>query len=322
MHRMIMKIGVVAFACCAWANDLRVGSYNIRTQFADKGTENAWAERKADLAAMIRRLDYDVVGLQESFTAQSAYITNALPEYALIGSIVGAEPKYGVNSPICYRKARLEPVKSGTFWLSTTPDAPGGDVWDAWSHRKMCVWALLKDRVTGKAFCFMNTHTDHKGKVARLEGTKLILRRMGEIVPAGTPVVFTGDHNCRETEEPSQAVAKVLKNALYISETPPAGPWRSFSGWQWREQECSTVDALKLPPAVRNARKGSPDADKDKDGNHKWEACGSRIDYIYVSDGISVKSYATRNDPRPGKKLYPSDHFPLVATIVLPEAKK
>ena len=46
MHRMIMKIGAAAFACSAWANDLRVGSYNIRTQFADKGTENAWAERK------------------------------------------------------------------------------------------------------------------------------------------------------------------------------------------------------------------------------------------------------------------------------------
>ena len=49
---------------------------------------------------------------------------------------------------------------------------------------------------------------------------------------------------------------------------------------------------------------------------------GARIDYIYVTDGIEVKSYATCNDPRPGKKLYPSDHFPLVATIVLPEAKK
>ena len=64
MHRMIMRIGVAALACSAWANDLRVGSYNIRTQFADKGTENAWNVRKADLAARIRQLDYDGVGLQ------------------------------------------------------------------------------------------------------------------------------------------------------------------------------------------------------------------------------------------------------------------
>ena len=68
---------------------------------------------------------------------------------------------------------------------------------------------------------------------------------------------------------------------------------------------------------MRNARNGSPDADKDKNGGHKWENCGPRIDYIYVSDGIKVKSYATRGDPRPGAHLYPSDHFPVTAVIEL-----
>ena len=301
---------------------LRVGSYNIRVSHADRKTQNAWEKRKGDLVALMRRIDYDVVGLQESFTEQSAYITNSLPDYALIGSIEGAEESVGVTSPICYRKARLKPMKSGAFWLSKTPDAPGGDVWDAWSGRKVCVWAILKDRVSGKMFCFMNTHTDHKGKVARLEGTKLIMRRMADIVPAGTPVVFTGDHNCRETEAPSQAVMKVLKNALYVAETPPVGPWRTFSGWKWREKEYPAVDAIKLPANIRNSRKGSPDADMDKDGRHKWEDCGARIDYVYVSDGVKVKSYATRADTRPGTKLYPSDHFPLVATIELPMTRK
>ena len=301
----------------ASSSSLRVGSYNVRVGTADGKTANAWDNRKEDLVALMRLIDYDVVGLQESFTAQSAYITNSLPGYALIGSIEGAEENVGVTSPICYRKSRLTPLKSGTFWLSTTPDAPGGDVWGAWSRRKVCVWALLEDRVTGKTLCFVNTHTDHKSEVARLEGTKLILRRVAEIVPAGMPIVFTGDHNCRETEAPSQAVMKVLKNALYVSETPPSGPWRSYSGWKWREKEYSAVDALKLPADVRNARKGSPDADRDADGRHKWENCGARIDYIYVSDGVKVKSYATRADSRSGTKLYPSDHFPLVAEIEL-----
>jgi endonuclease/exonuclease/phosphatase family metal-dependent hydrolase len=48
-----------------------------------------------------------------------------------------------------------------------------------------------------------------------------------------------------------------------------------------------------------------------------WEDCGPRIDYIYVSDEIKVKSYATHADPRPGTKLYPSDHFPVTAVIEL-----
>ena len=172
----------------------------------------------------------------------------------------------------------------------------------------------MKDRRTGSSFCFANTHTDHISELARKEGMLLIIRRMREFAPAGTPVVFTGDHNCRETEAPSIAVSKLLKNALYISETPPAGAWRSFSGWEWRDREYSAVDALKLPLNVRNARKGSPDATK-KNGKHVWEDCGGRIDYIYVSDGVKVKSYATHTDARPGKKLYPSDHFPLSAVV-------
>ena len=48
-----------------------------------------------------------------------------------------------------------------------------------------------------------------------------------------------------------------------------------------------------------------------------WEDCGPRIDYIYVSSNIKVKSYATHADPRPGTKLYPSDHFPVTAVIEL-----
>ena len=76
-------------------------------------------------------------------------------------------------------------------------------------------------------------------------------------------------------------------------------------------------DRGKLPPNVRNARKGSPDAEKDKNGVYAWEDCGPRIDYIYVSDGIKVKAYATHADPREGTHLYPSDHFPVTAVIEL-----
>ena len=33
---------------------LKVGSYNVRLQTGDKGTPNAWDERKADMVALIR----------------------------------------------------------------------------------------------------------------------------------------------------------------------------------------------------------------------------------------------------------------------------
>ena len=45
---------------------------------------------------------------------------------------------------------------------------------------------------------------------------------------------------------------------------------------------------------------------------------GERIDYIYVTPGTRVLDYETVNDCRRGSKKYPSDHFPIAATIVLP----
>ena len=43
-----------------------------------------------------------------------------------------------------------------------------------------------------------------------------------------------------------------------------------------------------------------------------------RVDSIYVSDGIRVRDFVTHDDKRPGTVHYPSDHYPLSATIELP----
>lgn len=315
----------VALALPTWGKGtntiLKVGSYNIRLSgsnkhVADKGTPNTWESRKADLVQLLRRLDLDVFGLQEVCPDQAAYLRANLPGYAYEGEHRNADRVSGEASPICYRKDRFVALKKGTFWLSETPDTPGLKGWGAACPR-ICSWALLEERASGRRFVFANTHTDHISALAREKGMLLIIERM-KVFGAGQPIIFTGDHNCRETEAPAQAVSKLMTNAFYASETPPTGPWRTFTGWRWRDQEYSAIDALKLPMHVRNARKGSPDADKDKNGNHVWEDCGARIDYIYVSPGIRVKSYATHADARPGKQLYPSDHFPVTAVIELP----
>lgn len=280
--------------------DIRIATYNIRWENGDKGTPNAWAERKSDLVDLIRRLDLDAVGLQEVCPGQAAFIKSSLPEFALVGEHRNADRVSGEASPVLYRKDRFEAMKSGTFWLSETPDVPGLKGWGAACPR-VCSWMLLRDKVTGKDFCFANAHTDHVSALARREGMLLIVRRMREFAPDGTPIVFTGDHNCTETEEPAVAVSKILKNAIHVSESAPTGPWRTFNGWAWRDAEFQMSEAFRLKPEDRER-----------------QPCGPRIDYIYVSAGIRVKSCATRADPRPGTRLYPSDHFPVTAVIELP----
>jgi endonuclease/exonuclease/phosphatase family metal-dependent hydrolase len=307
-----------AAGCATPARDVvKVGTYNIRLSgiggSADRGTPNAWKERKADLAALVRKLDLDVFGLQEVCPDQAQYLRENLPGYEFVGEHRNADRTSGEASPVCFRKSRFEALGKGTFWLSETPDVPGLKGWGAACPR-VCSYLVLRDRATGKKFCFANTHTDHVSAEAREKGMLLVIERMKEF-GSGVPIVFTGDHNCRETEAPAKAVAKLLDDALYRSETAPKGSWRTFSGWSWREREVQIPQALAAPSAERNATKGSPDGVKDASGTHPYEKYGARIDYIYVSPGVRVLDFETVNEPRPGLKLYPSDHFPVVANI-------
>lgn len=285
---------------------IRVGTYNVRLSTGDRNTPNAWENRKDDLVAYIRKMDLDVFGLQEVRPEQAKLFDRSFTGYAKFGDHRGKDRVSDEASPIYFRTSRFNCVKGGTFWLSETPDVPGSMSWQT-AYPRICSWALLEDRITKKVFCFANTHTDHRSALARKEGMLLVIRRMKEFAPPGTPVVFTGDHNCRENEEPAEAVSKILLNALYISKTEPEGPWRTYSGWKKAENEVSTVDALRHSREERNAR-------KSVEGGVSF---GPRIDYIYVSPGIKVYKYRTHCDFRPGTELYHSDHHPVTAEIEL-----
>ena len=287
----------------------KVGTYNIRMMWGDKGTPNAWTNRCDDMAAQLKAFDLDAGGLQEVCPGQETFLREKMPDYAFVGDHREEDRVSGESSNVFFKTNRFELVKTGTFWLSPTPDTPGLKGWEAACPR-VCTWALLKDRKSGRRLCFANTHTDHISATARVEGMKLILERM-KTFAEGAPVVFTGDHNCRENDEPAKLASAALENAIYVSKTPPKGPWRTFSGWQWREKEVSCVEALGVTEDVRNARPGSPDGSAQK----SFEKYGARIDYIYVSPSIDVLDVTTHGEPRKGTKLYPSDHFPVTATI-------
>jgi len=299
----------------ASVSPIRVGTYNIRLSPADKGTPNAWNERKADMVALLKGLDLDAGGLQEVCPDQAQYLRENMPEYEFVGEHREADRVSGEASPVFFRRSRFAAEKSGTFWLSETPDVPGLKGWDA-AHPRVCSYLVLREKSTGRRFCFANTHTDHKSALAREQGMLLIIERMKDF-GGGAPIIFTGDHNCRETEAPAVAVSALLKNAILAAETTPDGPWRTFNGWEWREKELLSSDALKLGPDVRNAVLGSPDG-LSQGGGYDRSGDWPRIDYIYVSPGVRVLDYKTVGDVRPGTRLYPSDHFPVVATVLVP----
>lgn len=183
----------------------------------------------------------------------------------------------GEASGILYKQTRFDLNASDTFWLSETPEVVGSKSWNT-ACTRVCTWAKLTDRTTGHQFIVFNTHLDHKSGAARENGMALILSRMPELA-RGLPVIFTGDMNAQPDSAPIILARTKLNDAAELSVTKRTGPDGTFNGFKFNEP-------------------------------HK-----AIIDYIFVSAGIKVLTHATLDDSENG--LYPSDHFPVAADVVL-----
>jgi len=255
------------------SGSFRLATYNIRCPI-DKGA-CAWTNRVPRVRELIRKHGFELVGLQE---ATSNQIDDLLTEgWAYVGVCRDDGKRGGEASCIFYKKDRFEVRDSGTFWLSETPEVPGSKSWDSACPR-ICTWARMADRKSGREFYYFNTHLDHMSEAARENGMALILKRMMRLAQ-GRPVFLTGDMNATPGTEPIKRAAAVLREASKITRTPHAGPVATSGGFK--------VEKVHT----------------------------SEIDHIFVSGGVDVLTHATFDDSQ--DKLYPSDHFPVAADMVV-----
>lgn len=266
-------------------SSMRALSFNIRYANPNDGF-NYWDNRKELVASMIRFHEADVVGLQEALRRQLDELSELMPDYAWFGvcrtdGSTSPDPD-NEFSAIFYRKSRLELLEGNTFWLSETPDEIGSKGWDA-ALPRIATWAKFKDKITGKVFFHFNTHFDHRGEKARVESAKLILEKVAAIA-GETPSVITGDFNANDTSMPYRQLvdeqnSNHLLDAMLITQTPHHGP------------EGTWTNSFQFP--------GVPD---------------SRIDYVFVKNGVKVLKHAILSDSWSGR--LPSDHLPVLAEIV------
>src|SRR5215218_4910822 len=177
-------------------HQIRVMSFNVRGSFHDARKKNAWRNR-ADLNVVtIERYAPDVIGLQEAQRGNLGAYRKRLPRYAHIRG-----PRYGNTIPddfnaILFDPERLEPLDSGGFWLSETPEKYSRS-WDTRVARS-ATWALFRLLETELTFLHLNTHLDHVSAVARREASKLVVRKAAEIsdhTGVEPPSIVTGDFN-------------------------------------------------------------------------------------------------------------------------------
>ena len=267
-------LGLLFASHLFFAQDLKVMTYNIRLSL-ESDNENSWDNRKGDALALMSYYHPDFFGVQEAVPQQMVDLKTSLKDYNYVGVGRDDGKNQGEYSAIFYDKNKLEVVKSGTFWLSETPEKPSKG-WDA-AYNRVCTYALFKIKKSGKKFMAMNVHFDHIGDLARVNSSKLILEKIKELNPQNLPLTLTGDFNLTDDTEPIRIVSKSLDNVYYNSKKPHYGPIGTFTAF----------DVNTVP--------------KD------------RIDYIFVK-GFEAESNRTINDRRENL-LYTSDHFPILAEI-------
>ncbi len=254
---------------------LRVASYNLRYNNPDDGAD-AWPNRKEMVKNLVQHYDFDVFGIQEGLRGQLNDMAT-MPAYAFVGRGRDDGKEAGEHSAIFYKKARLQLLQTGDFWLSQTPDRPSKG-WDATCCNRLCTWAKFKDVQSGQTFFFFSVHFDHEGVEARRQSGQLMVKKIKEIAQ-GAPVICVGDLNSTPDTEQVKTLQGAFGDAYLLTQRPAYGPVGTFNGFE-------------LTAPLRD-----------------------RIDYIFVSPGSTVLDYAVLTDSMRGH--YPSDHFPVTATVLL-----
>jgi endonuclease/exonuclease/phosphatase family metal-dependent hydrolase len=258
-----------------------VMTFNVRNGKARDG-KNDWNHRKEMVVGVIEEYNADIVGLQEAHDFQADYIAKSMPQYAVY--YVGRDDalKAGESCAIYYLRDRYELADSGTFWFSDTPEKPSTH-WGNW-HLRICSWVRLKSKSDGNGLYVYNLHLDHKSQKARENSSKLLAKKISQR-KVKDPYIVMGDFNMH-LDNPGMRY--LLKDGVDT-------PYPSLvSAW------------IRIHPKGAELATGH---------GYKGENLGKAIDHILVEDKTVVLKVNVDQRKIDGK--YPSDHYPVTATLKL-----
>ena len=262
-------------------------SFNVRGSFRDRDTPNAWDARAALNVETIIRSSPTVIGFQELQSGNLQTYGEELPRYEhVLGPEYGNEARPSLNA-IFFDPHHLRLLDSGGFWLSETPQRYSS----SWNSRvvRSANWALLES--SGLSLLHLNTHLDHASSLARREGSGLILHKVTKLLRRygdDTPVVVTGDFNCR----PGTPTYRNFTEGGFVDTYLTAG--------DTDQEEAHSFHAFK-GPLYRDARPGLGPR---------------RIDWILLRDPrgrLRMLSHSVVRDH--SGETYPSDHYPVLADL-------
>ena len=286
------------------STEINVGTYNVwgnkqrNTQYRKNKTiqERLWENSRDIVAQMIVDADWDIFGVQEG----GSLVRQELPELVKQKggkyewwfqrpdpSIPESEDTNLANGMV-WRKDRFKVTNKQVFWLSPTPDTPS-KAWDEKvRHWRFVMSATVKDKKSGLEFIFMVTHCPLMPSNCE-KSAHLIIEREKKLNPDNKVVIFVGDMNSQPEMPYSQIIRTHFTDTRDIAEQVIGSGTMNGS-------------AVRTTPLTRT------------------------IDYVYIRGNklkYKVKEHKVYLDQYMvgDKLLYPSDHCPVGAKIVLTKQK-
>lgn len=270
--------------------ELQVMTFNIRYGTAPDG-ENAWEKRRSLLLATIKARNPEVLCLQEALRGQIDEIREAIPEYAEAGVARDDGKTKGEYAAILYRRDALRLENEKTFWFSETPDVPGSIAWGAKLPR-ICTFALLADRSSGRMLHVFNVHLDHQSARSRTMSAQLLAEAVLQTRMPGVPAVICGDFNEGE-----------------------GGPVVFFLTGK-ADRATDEARAARAPsPGMADTFRIIRPSDNGVGTYHAFTGRreGEKIDFVLVDRDVPIVDAGIDHTSEAGR--YPSDHFAVWARI-------
>lgn len=259
MRKLILTL-LTMCSLAIQAQQLKVMTYNIRYHNSSDGV-NSWHHRKGKVAELIKKNDPDVLGIQEALHGQMKDLSKMLPEYAFVGVGRDDGKEKGEYAAIFYKKSKLKVLKSGSFWLSETPEIPGSTGWDA-SCTRMATWAEFEDVATKKQFLLATSHFDHVGAQARQQSV-FKLKGWFSAYPSKKPAIICGDFNFEPADMPYTDFFEREEN--WKDTRPASNTQGSYCGFEKGKMECKIIDYVFV---TNEWKTNSFDVLQDNDGTY------------------------------------------------------
>lgn len=294
------------------STEINVGTYNVwgnrqrNTQvYKEKNPakkapqERLWENSKDIVAQMIVDANWDIFGVQEGGNLVREELPKLVKEKGgkyewwfqrPDPSIPDSEDTKNLANGMAWRKDRFKVTNKKVFWLSPTPDTPSKAWEEKVRHWRFVMSATVKDKKTGLEFIFMVTHCPLM-QSTRIKSANLIIEREKALNPDNKTVILVGDMNSQPEMPYSQIIRTHFTDTRDISTSTPVGTG-TMNG-----------SGVRTTPLTRT------------------------IDYIYIRGEqlkYEVKEHKVYLDQyKVGDKLlYPSDHCPVGAKIVLTKPRQ